>query len=225
MGFSVSGVCVYQSPDEPRETWTCRAVFLQHGWLDLQSHPGSTSAKAFPHGALFRAPSLAVASSALSPFRLGPTARLIRTWQDDHAPRLDLSWTSLRERIAPMVLAIVEYPEGDPASGEETSHPNGARRLLGLAFGAAEAGPTAQAAARKLALSGFEYLAQPTFENSFGRGDGPLIAIRFEVASCDRTASVLRERGVPFAISNRTIAVCAHGVLGCGVEFIETGRA
>lgn len=221
LGFLVSGICVYRSSYDPLESWTCRAVFLEHGWLDLQWHPNSANAQALPHGCLFRAPSLAAAKADLAPFRLGATGRLTRVWDDGHSPSLDLGWMSLRERIAPMVLSIVEYPDGDPALEEQRSHPNGARRLLGLTFGDAASGPVANAAASKLDLSGFSYLTKSAFEDKFGEHEGPLIAMRFGVASLDHTASALSERRVPFLVSDLAITVPRHGVLGFGLEFAE----
>ncbi len=118
LGFRVSGVCRYQSPDDPLETWTCRAIFLEHGWLDLQSQPDRPpSHGATPHSCLFRAPSLIHAAAALSTFRTGPVARLVRNWENQEAPPLGLRWMSLHERVAPLVLALVDYPAADDEPG------------------------------------------------------------------------------------------------------------
>lgn len=223
LGFTVSRVCRYESPDQPDEAWTCRAVFLQHGWLDLQAHPDAPPDRAAtPHGCLFRAPSPGEAASGLPAFRTGPPERLVRRWPDDEAPPLPLTWMSLRERIAPLVLALVEYAGADASQGLGRPHPNTAHRLLGLAFGGAAPGPGAQAAAAWLALSGFRYLPEPRFAERFGACDGPQVALRFGVASLDAAIACLRAAGVPFHLWEGALTVPAHGPLRCGVEFALT---
>lgn len=227
LGFSVSGICRYLSPDNPLESWICRAVFLERGWLDLQSHPGHPPPRgAVPHSCLFRAPSLIDAASELSTFRTGPVVRLVRDWENQEAPPLDLRWMSLRERVAPLVLALVEYPAADDERGlSKPWHPNSANGTLGLAFGDTTPGPAAEAAALSLSLSGFKYLPRRAFEERFGAFEGPMVALRFEVASLDDAALSMRKSGLSFSVADRAIMVPAQGVLSCGVEFTLVGEA
>jgi hypothetical protein len=226
LGFSVSGICRYQSPDHPGESWTCRAVFLEHGWLDLQLRPDRPPLSgAVPHSCLFRAPSLAGAISELPTFRTGPITRLVRDWEGEEAPQLGLRWMSLRERVAPLVLALVDYPAADKdVERPKPRHPNSATRILGLSFGDAPPGPAAEEAARRLSLSGFKYLPRRAFEKRFGTPDGPLVALRIEVASLDDAAGSLRKSGLAFGVADQSIMAPAQGELSCGVEFIQAGE-
>jgi hypothetical protein len=223
LGFNVSRPCAYESPDDPTGPWICRSVFLDHGWLDLQHAPSRPAdLGGAPHAVLFRVPSLAAAASELAPFRTGPAIRLSRRWADADAPDLDLAWMALRERIAPFVLALVEYPARGPADGiARPSHPNSATRLLGLAFGGTEAGAAAAAAQRALDLSGFRYLPRDIFEGRFGRPAGGLSALRFEVRSLDATAAALDAGRLTYALEGAAIVVPAQGELACGVEFVR----
>jgi len=227
LGFSVSGLCRYQSPDYPLESWTCRAVFLERGWLDLQSDPDRPSSHgAVPHSCLFRAPSLIDAASELSTFRTGPVVRLVRDWENQEAPPLDLRWVSVLERVAPLVLALVDYPAADDEQGlSKPRHPNSATRILGLAFGDVTPGPAADVAALSLSLSGFRYLPRRVFEERFGAVEGGMVALRFEVASLEDAACSMRKSGLSFSVADHAIMVPAQGVLGCGVEFTLAGEA
>jgi hypothetical protein len=227
LGFSVTGVCRYRSPDYPLESWTCRAIFLEHGWLDLQSHPNRPPPHgAVPHSCLFRAPSLIDAAAELPTFRTGPVVRLVQDWENQEAPPLSLRWMSVRERVAPLVLALVEYPAADEERELSKSwHPNSANRILGLAFGDATPGPAADLAALSLSLSGFKYLPRRVFEERFGIFEGPMVALRFEVTSLEDAAGSMRKSGLSFSVADHAIMVPAQGVLGCGVEFTLAGEA
>lgn len=221
LGFSVSRPCVYDSPDDPTGPWTCRSVFLDHGWLDLQQAPAMpVGAGAAPQACLFRTPSLATAAAELAPFRTGPAIRLTRRWDGEATADLELAWMSLRERIAPFVLALAEYPARGPAEGiARAPHRNSATRLLGLTFGGAAPGPAAEAAGRRLDLSGFRYLPQDAFDAGFGRPAGLSTALRFEVGSLDAVTAALGEGGLTHTVDGACIRVPAQGDLGCGVEF------
>ncbi len=72
-----------------------------------------------------------------------------------------------------------------------------------------------------LTLSGFEYLPRHVFEQRFGKMVGPMIALRFEVASLDEAARSLPRRNLAFRAAGASISIPAQGVLGCGVEFRE----
>lgn len=175
-----------------------------------------------PHSCLFRAPSLAAGTAELRLFRTGPAARLTRCWETVEYPPCDLAWMSLRERIAPLVLALVEFPDPRVEHGPQApSHSNTAGRVLGVAFGDAVPGPAAETAGRSLTLSGFEYLPRHVFEQRFGKMVGPMIALRFEVASLDEAARSLPRRNLAFRAAGASISIPAQGVLGCGVEFRE----
>jgi hypothetical protein len=137
-------------------------------------------------------------------------------------PALDLVWMSLRERISPLVFALVEYPRSETEHGSPSpSHPNTAGRLLGLTFGDAVSGPAAETAARSLELSGFEYLSREAFEQRFGKTAVSMIALRFEVASLEAAAASLRRANLTYHAVGPTIFIPAQGALGCGVEFRE----
>jgi hypothetical protein len=142
LGFNVAGTCVYASPADPPERWTCCAVLLEQGGLDLQWHRGRPAKPgAAPHASLFRVPRLETGSNRLEGFRFGAAERLTRTWAEADQVSLALRWMSLRERIAPFVLALVDYTGGEHHSDRVPSRLNSARALPGLIFGAAEPGP------------------------------------------------------------------------------------
>jgi hypothetical protein len=218
LGFRVTEACVYVSPDDPSGRWTCRSVFLRHGWLDLQGLPERPAeAPAAPTSCLFRAPH--AADAGLAGLRLGPAFRLVRTW--DAGPDLALSWMSVRERIAPVVLAVATYPGRAPdADTGAPDHPDTAARVLGLIFGGADPGPAAEAAGAIFDLSGFRHLSATAFEARFGRPPGGLTALRLGVRSLEAAAAAVAAGGLTFRREGPALLVPAQGDLGCGVEFV-----
>lgn len=217
LGFTVSGPCAYRSPDPPGEAWSCRAVFLGQGWLDLQSQPAwPAELGATPHSCLFRTARL---EEGLLGFRTGEVFRLSRHWAQRQAPVVRLAWRSLLERVAPFALALVSYPEDDPDQASPPDHANTATRLLGLAFGGADPGPAAGQVAERLDLSGFRFLAASDFGEKFGRPEGPWRAVRIEVRDLEAAASALRAGGLGFTRGGQSLFVPVQSDLGCGLEF------
>lgn len=222
LGFQVSPTCAYLSPSAPAQRWTTRAVFLQAGWLDLQHHPERpTDQGAAPHSCLFRVDNLETAIRSLDSFRIGTPAKLDRYWEGAPEPTLHLAWASVRERIAPLVLALVEAPERQPdVDPRWLTHPNTATALLGLTFGDAQPGPATEAARGHLALSGFRHLSGDEFEDRFGRATGAMSALRIQVARVETAAERLKHAGLIFRMADDAIDVPAQGDLDCGVEFV-----
>ncbi len=94
-----------------------------------------------------------------------------------------------------------------------------------MAFGDATPGPAAETAALSLSLSGFEYLPRSVFEQRFGASDGPMVALRFEVASLEDAVLSMRKSGLSFCFEDHAVTVPPQGVLSCGVEFTRASEA
>lgn len=218
LGFCVSDVVTYTSPDDPSGPWRCRAVFLQAGWLDLQWQPGRPAELgAAPHSCLFRAPDLDSARRDFRGLRMGPAFRLDGTWEGGGAQDFPLAWMAVRERIAPLVLGLAAYPGPHPA--RVTKHRNTAVEVLGLSFGGVSPGPAAGLLADRLDLYGFRYLEAEAFAALFGEPKGLMSAIRIRVDALQSAADALDQGGVSYSVAGASLFVPAQSCLGCGLEF------
>jgi hypothetical protein len=221
LGFTVTPPCVYASPEQPDAEWRNRSVFLTEGWLDLQAAPGAPAgAGGAPASCLFRTGDLHAARAAFSDMRQTEPYTLIRTWPD--APELGaerFALFSIMERISPLVLAVIEHPYPCPDTRPEWfEHRNTAQRVSGLVFRDAQPGLAAAAAASRLDLSGFRYLAAAEFDQAF---PGARMAVRVEVGSLEATRRTLADTAVRFAANGRSLHVGATVPLTCGFEFFE----
>lgn len=217
LGFTVSPACSYTSPDYPDARWNNRCVFMKRGWFDLLQAPGAPAAVG-PGGALFLASDLDAAAARLDGMRLAPPYRLVRGWEDEHAYE-PFRLFSIRERISPLGLAVIEhaYPCAD-AQPEWFAHPNGAREAAGLIFAGAQPGPFASSAAHTLDLSGFQYWEPGPFRDAFG---GHLErAVRVRVASLAAARAALAS-DLAVVESNGRLHVAPPSPLNCGFEFFE----
>lgn len=221
LGFTISPACVYTSPEQSGAEWRNRSVFLSEGWLDLQAAPGAPAGVGgAPASCLFRTADLAASRAAFSDMRQTEPYSLIRTWPD--APELGaerFALFSIMERISPLVLAVIQHAYPCPDTRPEWfEHPNTARRVAGLIFRDAEPGVAAAAAAARLDLSGFRYLAAADFDEAF---PAARMAIRVEVGSIAATRHVLAAAAMPCAQQGRALRVGAPAPLACGFEFFE----
>jgi hypothetical protein len=219
LGFNVSAPCAYEDRSVPGQVWRTRAIFLEHGWLDLQADARWPSTfGAAPHSCLFRATTWEVAETGLPGFRTGAPEHLVGRWQDDTDEAVELVWTAIKERIAPLVLALVAYKE--PRSHRcGVDHPNSAERLIGLTFGDADAGPSYAAASQHLQLSGFQYIPAKQFDDRFGTPPSGRVAMRFAASSVGQARDCMEAQGFRCAVADGTLSVPAQGELGCGIEF------
>jgi hypothetical protein len=223
LGFTVSPPGAYTSADVPEARWPNRSVFLKKGWFDLLVDPAAEPATIQgPSGTLFRTDDLDAALEAFGDMRCRPAYRLERRWDADVGlPPETFRLFDLRERVAPIGLAVIEHawpcPDILPAWLE---HENGALEVMGLIFGGAAPGPMAEQAATVLDFSGLEYITAADFEARFGAGASQ-VAVRIRVASLDTAARALSDLGV--ACERRGAAVCVgpQGGFGCGFAFFE----
>lgn len=151
---------------------------------------------------------------------MGPSLRLEGRWEKARSPDFALAWMALRERVAPLVLGLAEYPGLHPNKpAAAAAHPNTAVRVLGLAFGGVQAGPSAGLLADRLSLSGFRYLEEGQFMDFFGEPKGLMSAIRVQVQSLPAVAEALDHGGLNFREATSSICVPVQARLGCGLEF------
>ena len=221
LGFTVTPACVYTSPEQPGAEWRNRSVFLTEGWLDLQAAPGAPAGVGgAPASCLFRTDDLEASRIAFSDMRRTEPYSLVRTWPN--APELgaeQFALFSIMERISPLVLAVIEHPYPCPDTRAEWfEHRNTGRKLAGLVFRQAQPGPAAEAAASRLDLTGFRYLAASDFDAAF---PAARMAIRVEVGSIEATRRTLAAAAVPFSADGRSLYVGAPTPLACGFEFFE----
>lgn len=218
LGFTVSPACSYTSPDYPDARWTNHCVFMDRGWFDLLHAPGAPPA-ARPGGALFLSDDLQAAAARLEGMRQHPPYRLIRGWSEDPDRQEHFALFSIRERISPLGLAVIEhhYPCAD-ALPQWFSHPNTALEAAGLIFAGAQPGPFAHEAAQVLDLSGFEYWDQDRFHAAFG--EGVYCAVRARVASLLAARNALAADLIVVESKGR-LHVAPPSPLSCGFEFFE----
>jgi hypothetical protein len=226
LGFTVTPPGAYTSPDFPDARWPNRCVFLRQGWFDLLEAPGLDPAvPVTPRGALFRTDDLDAAIGTFSDLRMEPPYRLERRWDRDLGlPAERFRLFSLRERVAPIALAVIEHawpcPDILPAW---TDHPNGALLLDGLIFGDAAPGPAAGQCEDRLDLSTFNYLDAGAFDARFGPMVRPT-AVRICVRDLSQTAEALARRGLAHAWSEHGVSVVPLAPLGCAFLFSEEMR-
>jgi hypothetical protein len=223
LGFTVSPPGAYSSADFPRARWPNRAVFLRTGWFDLLQDdgldPGIPSA---PRACLFRTTDLDVSAKAFADVRTEAPYRLERRWDRDLGlPPETFRLFSIRERIAPVGLAVIQHawpcPDIAPAW---TEHANGASAVAGLIFGGAEPGPAAGQCRSRLDLSVFAYLDAEAFAARFGPCRRP-VAVRIKVRSLSRARTALELRGAVFDRRGDTLSIPPQGALACAFSFFE----
>lgn len=187
LGFTVSPRGFYTSPDQPDARWDSHCVFMDRGWFDLLHAPGAPAAVA-PGGTLFLTSDLDAAAARLGDMRLAPAYRLVRGWEDEHAHE-SFKLLSIRERIAPLGLAVIEhaYPCAD-ALPQWFSHPNTAIEAAGLIFAGAQPGPLAQVADAVLDLTAFEYWEPQRFSDAFGEHVDRAVRVRVASLAAARAA-------------------------------------
>lgn len=216
LGFTVTPPAFYTDTGGGR--FDTRCVFLRRGWFDLLHTPQAPANTAVaPRSALFLSHELAATIVALGDMRRLPAYRLDRHWPHSSATeRFELF--SIRERIAPFGLAVIEHewpcPDIEPQWME---HANGAQALSGLIFAGGEPGPFAKAAGRVLDLSGFEHWPAEAFCAAF---EDVEIAVRVEVASLDGAEAALSP-GLAVRRTAAGLAVLAPAPLACGFLFVE----
>jgi len=223
LGFTVSPTGAYTSPDYPEARWSNRCIFLRQGWFDLlENSAGDPTVPVTPRACLFRTSDLDAADQAFADVRTEPPYRLERRWDRDLGlPPEAFRLFAVRERIAPVGLAVIEHawPCHDilPAW---TDHPNGAVAVTGLVFGDAKPGPAASPCARRLDLSVFDYLDNDAFDARYG----PLIrqvVIRVQVRDLSHTAEALNRRGIAHGWREDELIVPPLAPLGCAFGFRE----
>jgi hypothetical protein len=220
LGFTVTPPCAYISPDYPDALWNNRSVFLRRGWFDLLHTPQAPADTLVgPRGALFLTNDLDAASARFDGMRLHPAYRLDRSW--DGAPELGTETFrlfSIRERISPLGLAVIEHHYPCPDTRPEWfEHPNRALELAGLIFAGGEPGAFAPAAGRVLDLSGFEHWPADVFAQRFGDAD---LAVKVRTASL---AAVRRALAPDLPVMETAGALCVRppAPLDCGFLFLE----
>jgi hypothetical protein len=175
-----------------------------------------------PRACLFLSEDLDAAGRAFADVRTAPPYRLERRWDRDLglAPEA-FRLFSLRERIAPVGLAVIEHAwPCDDVLPAWLDHPNGALAVAGLCFGDAEPGPAAVQCRSRLDLSVFEYSDLKTFEDRYG----PLVrqvAIRIQVRDLSRTAGALARRGVAHDWRKDELVVPPLAPFGCAFAFCK----
>lgn len=216
LGFTVSPPAFYTDDGDGR--WDTRCVFLRRGWFDLLHAPEAPANTAVaPRGALFLSHELAATIVALGDMRRLPAYRLDRHWPHSQATET-FQLFSIRERIAPFGLAVIEHDWPCPdIELAWTQHANGALALSGLIFAGGEPGPFAKAAGRVLDLSGFEHWPPEAFCAAFEDVD---IAVRVEVASLAAAEDALSP-GLTVRRIAEGLAVVGPPPLACGFLFVE----
>ena len=198
LGFTLSPPSRYTAPDHPDARWAGRCVFLRDGWFDLLRDEGTRWPGA-PMSVLFRTPDLAAAREELAVLNPEAPFHLERRWADDDslAPERFV-YASLRSRIAPLVLAVIQHawPCVDLLP-EWQAHANGAQAVVSLIFGGEAPGPAAATAARFLDHQAIEYWSLSAFDAAFP-GAKVRRAIRLRVRDLDETRAALSARGVRF---------------------------
>ena len=218
LGFTVSPPGAYTSPDDPLASWANRCVFLASGWFDLLHVPSAASeAPVKPGSCLFLTDDLRQTERRLGEMRRHPPYRLKRVWDERHACET-LELTAIRERIAPLGLAVIQHAYPCPDARDEW-HPNTAVEVAGLIFGGAEPGPAASAAGDVLDLSGFDYWDAEAFAASFG-GQAHPIAVRVCVTSLAAARAALAPH-LACVESQGRLHVAPPVPLGCGFQFFE----
>ena len=220
LGFTVSPPGAYTSADVPDARWPNRCVFLKRGWFDLLADPVAEPVTPGPGGCLFRTDDLDATLAGIQGLRTRPAYRLERRWDDDIGlPPETFALFDLRERIAPIPLAVIEHawPCPDIAPGW-MDHPNGAIEITGLVFGGSAPGPAADQASASLDLAGFEYLPAETFAQTFG-ADVPPVAVRIKVGSLNQASEALQGHGARFTQSSGRLIAYAAGDLDCRFVF------
>jgi hypothetical protein len=223
LGFTVSPAGAYTSPDFPQARWPNRCIFLRQGWFDLlENSAGDPAVPVTPGACLFRTPDLEASAKAFADVRTEPPYRLERRWDRDFGlPPETFRLFSVRERVAPVGLAVIEHvwPCADilPAWMD---HSNGALAVAGLVFGGAEPGPAAGQCAPRLDLSVFEYLDAQAFENRYGALIRQ-VAVRVRVRSLSRARAALELRGAAYEQQGDRLDVPPLGALGCAFSFFE----
>lgn len=217
LGFTVSPRGFYTSPDQPEARWDNHCVFMDRGWFDLLQAPGAPAAVG-PGGALFLTSDLEAAARRLGDMRLATAYRLIRS-RDGEPAHEPFKLFSIRERIAPLGLVVIEhaYPCAD-AMPEWFSHSNTAMEAAGLIFAGARPGPFAQAAGGILDLTGFEYWEPNRLREAFGQDVER--AVRVRVASLDAARAALAGDLVVQESKGR-LHVAPPSPLSCGFQFFE----
>lgn len=219
LGFTVTPACSYTSPDYPDARWNNHCVFMDRGWFDLLHAPGAPQTVR-PGGGLFLSDDLPAAAARLNGMRQHPAYRLVRGWSEDPERHEHFALFSIRERISPLGLAVIEhhYPCAD-ALPRWFSHPNTAVEAAGLIFSGAQPGPFAPAAAQVLDLAGFDYWDQARFHAVFGEGADCAVSVR--VASLQAARNAL-PADLTVVESKGRLHVAPPSPLGCGFQFFET---
>lgn len=217
LGFTVSPHGTYLDP--AGDEWINRSVFLQAGWFDLLEAPGAPADTPYtPKACLFRSGAPA-AAAASEPLRADPAYRLERRWAGaaPDAPAEAFEIVNLRERIAPLPLALIAHaePMGDVAAAWR-SHPNGAVQVAGMVFGGAEPGPMARAASKLIDLSVFGYAPAADFSGRFGPGQSAVVV---KTVSLEAAGQALNHSGFSFKPEDGGLDVPAQGPFGCGWRF------
>ena len=220
LGFTVTPSCTYTSPEYPDDLWNNCSVFLRRGWFDLLHAPqASAETLVGPRAALFLTDDLDAADARFEGMRLHPAYRLDRSWES--APELGTETFrlfSIRERISPLGLAVIEHHYPCPDTRPEWfDHPNGAVELAGLVFAGGAPGPFASAAARILDLSGFEHWPTDLFSRRFGDAE---IAVRVRTASLSSARAALAP-SVAVIETAEGLHVRPPAPLDCGFLFFE----
>lgn len=221
LGFTVSPPCVYTSPDYPEARWDNRSVFLRQGWFDLlHDQQAPAHAAGAPNGCLFRTDDLAAAERATAGMRRTTPYRLIR--HSEVAPELgteSFALFSIRERIAPLVLTVIEHHYPCPDTHEDWfEHSNTAVEVAGLAFCGERSGPAAEAGALILDITGFRYLEEAEYLAAFGPSK---LAVRVRVRSLDAAAAQLAAAGIEARSTGEVLRVRPPPPLASGFEFFE----
>lgn len=218
LGFTVTPPCSYTSPDYPDARWRNHCVFMDRGWFDLLHAPGADPVVR-PGGALFLTDDLQASAARLEGMRQQPPYGLVRGWDEDPDRRERFTLFSIRERISPLGLAVIEhhYPCPD-ALLQWFSHPNTAIEAAGLIFSGVQPGPFAEAAAQVLDLAGFEYWDQDRFHADFGEGAD--CAVRVRVSSLQAVRNALAADLIAVESKGR-LHVAPPSPLGCGFQFFE----
>lgn len=221
LGFTVSAPGAYTSPDFAEARWPNRCVFLQKGWFDLLEE-SQAEPVASPGGCLFLTDDLGRVHKQFSELRTGEPYRLERRWDVDQGlPPETFSLFGVRERIAPIALAVIQhaYPCPDIVDAW-VRHENGALEITGLIFGGAEPGPAAEAAAGQLDLSGFEYMPEDEFQRAFGDCERQ-IAVRVRVSSVGQTLGALNHRHGAYDWRGTQLVARLGDDRGCPIAFFE----
>lgn len=198
LGFTLSPPSRYTAPDHPAAAWRGRCIFLRDGWFDLLGDPRPRNPGA-PMSLLFRTPDLDATRHELAELNPEEPFHLERRWADDDSlPPERFVYATLRSRIAPLMLAVIQHawPCVDLLP-EWQAHANGAESVVSLIFGGEAPGPAAATAARFLDHQAIEYWSTGAFDAAFP-GAKVRRAIRIRVRDLDETRTALTAGDVLF---------------------------